>query len=859
MKFISATASLSIITFVATHAEERLPEVEILHPGVRLSVVAEHPDIATPTGVDVDKDGRVWAVACHTHMPPKDYDGPTMDEILIFEPDGTRQIFYDKTSQTMDLELGEDGWVYLAERDRILRVRDSDGDGKGDVEETLVELVSEAVYPHNALSGLAWDPNGELVFGLGENFAKAWDLNARDGSSIPGIDRGGVFRITPEGGDLRKIAEGLWNPFGVTVRADGEIFAAENDPGEHPPCKVLHIVQDGDYGYRRRYGGATPHPFVCWNGELRGTLPMIHPSGEAPCGVVPLGRGLLMPSWGDHRIDFFALEPEGASFSAKKVTLVRGSRYFRPACIVHDRHREDDGMAVFYLTDWVDGRYPVHGYGRLWKLEIDLEKASWVGPLDLEPRNEVSALAEQLRSGDSNLSREKLFELSRDSDPFIASAALSSLRRLATDWKPAEIALWSAADRIQAVQALRLAKADPVPWIDGLFSDEETGVQFEALRWIADENHTQFLPAVDELLARDELAFEVFEAAVAAHTSLSGTPEVGMRNPELLLARVKAENSSPAIRAFALRLLPVRSMAPVKDSSTPKASLPEGLTIKLLQELLALKNSELSLEVVRVFSVNPAAMSEPLVAVAKDGSAETQIRAEAVLGLASVANEHLPLLFDLAEHSNSDLREEALRALRGQTLSDEQVRRLRTVAEQHPTSAPLVAALTKPEILTEGRPPLSDTASWQKRIAAIKTPPDPAAGERIFHHPRIALCANCHRSSGRGTVVGPDLTHVGGRDDSDWLLGAILDPNRDIAPQFMPRVITLNDDSVHVGIRLRSYVNEQIRDALGRNHTFNRNDVKSIEDLSVSFMPTGLPLGMTDRELRDLLAFLQAN
>jgi hypothetical protein len=232
MKFISATASLSIITFVATHAEERLPEVEILHPGVRLSVVAEHPDIATPTGVDVDKDGQVWAVACHTHMPPKDYDGPTMDEILIFEPDGTRRIFYDKTSQTMDLELGEDGWVYLAERDRILRVRDSDGDGKGDVEETLVELVSEAVYPHNALSGLAWDPNGELVFGLGENFAKAWDLNARDGSSIPGIDRGGVFRITAEGGIFAKSPKDcgihLASPSELTVKSSQRKMTPEN-------------------------------------------------------------------------------------------------------------------------------------------------------------------------------------------------------------------------------------------------------------------------------------------------------------------------------------------------------------------------------------------------------------------------------------------------------------------------------------------------------------------------------------------------------------------------------------------------------------------------------------------------------
>lgn len=848
---------LTLASFTA-HADDRLPEIEILRPGVQLSVIAEHPDIATPTGLDVDSDGRVWAVACHTHMPPKDYAGPALDEVLIFEPDGTRHVFYDKTNQTMDLELGKDGWVYLSERDRILRVRDSDGDGKGDVEETLVELISEAVYPHNALSALAWDPDGELVFGLGENFAKAWNLKARDGGNITGIDRGGVFRISAEGGNLRKIAEGLWNPFGVTVRADGAIFAAENDPGEYPPCKVLHIVQDGDYGYRRKYGGATPHPFVCWNGELRGTLPMVHPSGEAPCGVVPFGRGLLMPSWGDHRIDFFALQPKGASFSGKQVTLLRGSRYFRPACIVHDRHRDDDGTAVFYLTDWVDGRYPVHGYGRLWKLEVDLEKADWAGPLDLEPRNEAAALAEQLRNGEGEFSREKLFELSRDDDPYIASAALSSLRRLAPNWKPAEVASWTEADRAQAVQALRLAGTKPGQWIDKLLSVKNSDVQFETLRWLADEEHTEFLPAIDKLLARPDLSFEVFEAAVAAHTSLSGTPEKGMRNPDLLLARLQSETSSPAIRAFALRLLPVRSTSPVKDNTTPKAHLPAGLTVELLQQLLAIRDPALSLEVVRVFAVKPAAMGQSLVDVAKDDSEDTRVRAEAILGLASVASDHLPLLLDLAEHADLSLREEALRALRGQSFNDEQVQRLQTVARKHPSSATLAAALTDPQPLTNDRPALTDTTSWLERIAAIPTPPDPAAGERIFHHPRIALCANCHRSAGRGTVVGPDLTHVGGRNDREWLLGAILDPNKDIAPQFMPRVITLNDDSVHVGIRLRSYVKEQIRDAAGRNHTFNRDDVKSIEDLSVSFMPPGLPMAMTDRELRDLLAYLES-
>ncbi|MFT5468019.1 MAG: putative heme-binding domain-containing protein, partial [Verrucomicrobiales bacterium] len=763
------------------------------------------------------------------------------------------------TEQTMDLELGSDGWVYLSERDRILRVRDSDGDNKGDVEETLVDLVSEAVYPHNALSGLAWAPNGDLVFGLGENFAKPWTLKAKDGSVITGIDRGGVFRLGTGGSDLRKVAEGLWNPFGVTVRADGEIFAAENDPGEHPPCKVLHIVEDGDYGYRRKYGGATPHPFVCWNGELRGTLPMIHPSGEAPCGVLPLGHGLLMPSWGDHRIDFFPLTPEGASFTAKQITLAHGSRYFRPVCIARDKHSKDEDSAVFYLTDWVDGRYPVHGYGRIWKLEIDLAKAGWVGPLELEPRNETASLAAKLRRGETDLSRTALFKLSRDKDPFLASAALSSLRRLADSWNIKNLQSWPDADRIEAVQALRLAGVAPEPWIDYLLGDKNAGVQFETLRWIADEDLKSYLPAVDKLLGRSDLEYEVFEGAIAAHTALSGKPELGLRNPELLLARVKDESSSPTLRAFALRLLPVRSLSPVEGNATQKVHFPPGLTVALLQQLLEVNDPTLSLEVVRVLAGNPKATQELLSMTAADETTDSQIRAEAILGLAAVAKEQIELLMELSGLDNAAIREEALRALRGIELTDEQTETLNAIARQFPQSAALVAALTAPNSLAKDRPAFTDTAAWQKRLAAIDTPADLAAGERIFHNPKVALCANCHRSDGRGNVVGPDLTHVAGREDGDWLLGAILDPNRDIAPQFMPRVINLNDGSTYVGIRLRSYVNEQIRDAFGRNHTFNRDVVKSIEDLPMSFMPAGLQMTMTDRELRDLLAFLDSS
>ena len=839
--------------------DDHKPEVKILQPGVKLTLIAEQPDIVTPTGLDVDEQGRVWVISNNTHMPPRGYQGFEHDEILIFDKDGKRSLFYNKTDLTMDLELGADGWVYLSERDRVLRIKDSDGDGKADVEENILVLESEADYPHNALSGLAWAPNGDLVVGFGENFAKGWTLTANDGLSIKGLGRGGVFRCRPDGSELRQIAEGLWNPFGMTVRKDGEIFAAENDPGEHPPCKVLHIVEDGDYGYRRKYGGEAHHPFVAWDGELRGTLPMVHPSGEAPCGLVPLGRGLLVPSWGDHRIDFFPLTPKGASFTAKQVTLLHGSRYFRPVAIALDKSQSNKESMTWYLTDWVDGRYPVHGYGRLWKLEIDLKKAKWVGPLQLEKKNNAANLVAKLRSGLGKYSQERIFELSRDKDPFIASAALAILAQTAPGWKLDDIKKLPDENRIRAVMALKQAKSSPATWVPALLEDKNPDVQFETLRWVADDQLDAFLPNVEQILKRSDLDYNVFEGAIAARNTLLGKPEIGLRDPEMLLSKVLDKSSSPSIRAFALRLLPSRPKTASKTGEAPVVKFPKGLTVDILEELLAIGDPQLSLEALRTLAGNPAIGQKILAETASNEELEIQLRAEAITGLAPVAKQHLKRLIELAEDRNSTIREEALRALRASTLSPDHQRQLKKIAEQYPDSAELVMALTDPASLAADRPALTDAASWLKRLDAIKTPADPKAGSRIFNHTQLALCSNCHRHGGRGNVVGPDLSKIGELGDRIWLLEAILNPNKDIAPQYLPRMITLNDGSVYTGIRLRSYINEQIRDAQGQNHTFNRDDVKLIQDLPMSFMPTGLPMSLTDRELRDLLAFLESS
>lgn len=845
-------------------ADDHPAQVKTLKPGVTLSLVAEQPQLSTPTGVDVDEQGRVWVVATHTHFRPDDYEGPEHDEILVFSDLNQagraqkRQVFYNATDATMDLELGPDGWVYLAERDRILRIKDTNGDGKADVEENIAVLESEADYPHNGLEGLAWDNEGKLIFAIGENFAKDWTLTGTDGTKITGAGKGGIFRCTADGKQLKRIAQGFWNPFGICVRADGEIFAAENDPGERPPCRVLHIVEGGDYGYERGYGSEAHHPFVAWNGELRGTLPMIHPSGEAPCGIAPLGRGLLVPSWGDHSVDFFPLTQKGASFTSKPITIVKGGRYFRPSCIAASP-KENQKVMTWYLCDWVDGRYQAHGYGRVWKLEIDLAKADWVGPLELEPPTKEAKLAADLRSGHATQSVKALLKLAQNEDPFVARAALVALSHKASEWTPAEVMQWSPAERVQAVLALQLAQAKPETWIPVLLKDKNADVQFETIRWISDAGLKAFLPDIEQVLAQSDLDYQRFEAAIAAWNTLNGKALEGIRSPEMLLARVKDKQSAPQIRAYALRLLPTQSRSAPKAGQQVVTHFPKGLTLEMLEELLAVNDAQLSLEAVRTLSGNPIASQKILTKLAADPKQDAVLRAEAIAGLAPLAEQQTGLLIKLAGDKNRVVREEALRGLRSIQLSDELKQKLKTLAKQFPDSQDAFQAAVNPGALKSERPALTETEAWLKAIDAVEGSADVESGRRLFHHARLTNCAHCHRHSGRGNVVGPDLSSLGDRQDRTWLLRSILEPSREMAPEYQPRTIILTDGRTFTGIRLRSYVKETIRDAHGQNKTFDRDDVEAIVESPVSFMPQGLVHALTDRELRDLLAFLESN
>jgi putative heme-binding domain-containing protein len=137
---------------------------------------------------------------------------------------------------------------------------------------------------------------------------------------------------------------------------------------------------------------------------------------------------------------------------------------------------------------------------------------------------------------------------------------------------------------------------------------------------------------------------------------------------------------------------------------------------------------------------------------------------------------------------------------------------------------------------------------------ALKLTGDVTKGRATFRK----TCSTCHKLEGVGNEVGPDLAPLADRP-GDYLLVAILDPNRAVEARYVNYVADLKDGRQLTGVLLaETGTSITLVGPDGKAHVLLRTNLASLESTGRSAMPEGLEKDLQPQDMADLLAYLRS-
>jgi putative heme-binding domain-containing protein len=132
---------------------------------------------------------------------------------------------------------------------------------------------------------------------------------------------------------------------------------------------------------------------------------------------------------------------------------------------------------------------------------------------------------------------------------------------------------------------------------------------------------------------------------------------------------------------------------------------------------------------------------------------------------------------------------------------------------------------------------------------------DKTRGQAVYRRE----CANCHRLRGEGHEVGPSLETIQHRSPQEILIH-VLDPNREVSPNFLEYVVRLTDGRVLTGlISADTDAGLTLKRAQNQEETIPRTDIEEMITSGKSLMPEGVEQKVTPQEMADLIAYLKQN
>ena len=739
--------------------------------------------------------------------------------------------------EKIDLEIGPaQGLLYAfdslyvmvnmrkGDKSGLYRMTDTDGDDKYDSFELLQKLEGGGEHgPHAILMA----PDGKGLYILGGNHTKPpplassaakpvwqedlllprmWDANGHaKGILAPG---GWICHVDKNGKNAKLVANGFRNQYDAAFDANGEMFTYDSDMEWdvglpwYRPTRILHCTSGAEFGWRSGSGK--------WPEYYPDSLPSVVDIGPgSPTGVVfgtgasfpdKYQRALFAADWSYGKLYAIHMEPAGGSYRGTAESVVWGAPFPITDLVV----RSTDG--ALYVT--TGGRGVDSGLFRI-SAENGSTEASKV------ELNDIAKTRRKMESfhGGGNLNGDT---------PRIASA-LEFVRHSLSEIIPN----LSHEDRhVRFAARVALEQIPPEAWIDRILDETEDPDLWQQINGV---------------IALARVAGDADPNRLVA--ALGNLPADSMDDEQML----------GALRACGLVM--ARGNDRISDETrggiadTISALYPSG-DWRMNRELCNLM----------VAAKSPDAVEKTLELLKTARTNEDRVHFLTCLrnpDLAWGLNQRREYLNHFVD-ANRNFGGHSYGAFIKRIL-DEAVKAMPEFAQVK--FADVIAAAKEPPAETQPEP-RAFVKQWTvdelvNEINAVDSP-DSKNGLHLF---TAASCTNCHRHSGFGGIMGPDLTAVRGRFNLPDLISSMVEPSKNISDQYQMTNFELKNGKVVTGriVNLHSNTYRVMPDMNQPDNLtiIKTGQVESMEASPTSAMPSGLLDTFSAQEVADLVAYLR--
>jgi putative heme-binding domain-containing protein len=332
--------------------------------------VANYPTCVTATHdgvvfVCVDRNGSLQADANMGYIArlvDKDHNG-TADEYSIFATlDSPRGAVFD--GQTL----------YVSHPPFVTALRDTDNDGIADDRRTLVRGLGFGLDFRGAdhtTNGIEMGIDGWLYVAVGDYGAVK--AVGTDGQEIQ-MRGGGNVRFRPDGTEIEIYTRGTRNDYDLAIDPSMNLFARGNtNDGGGFDIRLYHFVSGATFGYPslfRNFGDEVVPPLADY-GTGSGTGMLYVADSALPA---PFGDALYSVDWGRNAIFRHPLQAKGATFTVGQEPFVTVPR---------PNDMTIDGSSRLYVASWSGGQFRYAGEQVGYIARLTHDKASPTPVTDL--------------------------------------------------------------------------------------------------------------------------------------------------------------------------------------------------------------------------------------------------------------------------------------------------------------------------------------------------------------------------------------------------------------------------------------------------------------------------------------------